>query len=213
MNVLLGIIGHSPVLENYPLGPILMKNLEGRHWDEINIDIENMTWSPIHVVQRLQDLNLKYDRAILVGVSAKCNYPGKVWSYKWTGGFIPEVKVQERIYEGVTGVVSLDNTLVIGDYFKIWPEEIFTVEVEMHPDTFGEIVIAEDLGDSRKEKLKKLIGFDPVETRDSIENIAYMLGCFGNNAFPDILEKKAQDIHHPELFIQNSFITKSPTLN
>ena len=39
MNVLLGIVGHSPVLDDYPLGPQLMKNLEGRDWDEINIKI------------------------------------------------------------------------------------------------------------------------------------------------------------------------------
>ncbi len=213
MNVLLGIVGHSPVLDDYPLGPQLMKNLEGRDWDEINIKIENMTWSPIHVTQRLQDEKLKFDRAVLVGISSECNLPGKVLSYKWEGGIIPEVKIQERIYEGVTGVVSLENTLIIGDYFKIWPDEIFTVEVDMYPDTFGELVMLDNLGSSRKKELKEIIGFDPIETRDSIENAAYMLGCFGRNASSDILEKKAQDVPHPELFIKNSFSNSTTTIN
>ena len=69
MNVLLGIIGHSPVLDNYPLGPQLMKKLEERDWDEVNVKIENMTWSPIHVVQRLQDEKIKFEQAVLIGVN------------------------------------------------------------------------------------------------------------------------------------------------
>lgn len=213
MNVLLGIVGHSPVLEDYPLGPKLMKNLEGKDWNEINISIENMTWSPIHVIQRLQEVKIKYDRAVLVGMSSKNNYTGKVSSYKWEGGVVSEDKIQERIYEGVTGIVSLDNTLIIGDYFKIWPHEIYIVEVEMHPDTFGDIVIADSRGDTSNKEIEKIIGFDPIITRDLIEAAAYMLARFGKSSFPEILIKKAEDIQHPELFIQNSFATTSNTIN
>ena len=213
MNVLLGIIGHSPILDNYPLGPQLMKKLEERDWDEVNVKIENMTWSPIHVVQRLQDEKIKFEHAVLIGVSSKCDFPGKVSSYKWKGGKLPEVKIQERIYEGVTGVVSLENTLIIGDYFKVWPDKTFTVEVEMYPDTFGELVMSDNLKSSNKKELKKIIGFDPIKTRDLIENAAYMLGCFGSNAFPEIPEKKAQDIPHPELFTKYSFSKPSTIIN
>ena len=64
------------------------------------------------------------------------------------------LKLQDRIYEGVTGVVSLENTLVIGDYFKVWPNEVFTVEIDLPGDTFGEIVMAENIGLKSEANLK-----------------------------------------------------------
>ena len=65
----------------------------------------------------------------------------------------------------------------------------------------------------KKKELKKIIGFDPIKTRDLIENAAYMLGCFGSNAFPEIPEKKAQDIPHTELFTKYSFSKPSTIIN
>ena len=54
--------------------------------------------------------------------------------------------MQERIYEAVTGVVDLENTLIIGSHFKVWPDDVFGVEVDLPADTFGNMVIADSLG-------------------------------------------------------------------
>ena len=40
--------------------------------------------------------------------------------------------------DAATGVISIDNLLVIGEYFKIWPEELFVVDVEPGPEQAGE---------------------------------------------------------------------------
>ena len=53
--VLIGIVGFTPVLDSYPLGPKLMSALEARLADHSGVIIENMTWSPIHVVHRDRD--------------------------------------------------------------------------------------------------------------------------------------------------------------
>ena len=53
--VLIGIVGFSPVIDSYPLGPKLMDSLNARLADHPEVAVENMTWSPIHVVQRFQD--------------------------------------------------------------------------------------------------------------------------------------------------------------
>ena len=58
--ILIGIVGYSPVLDSYPLGPNLMNNLKERDWANINVDVQNMTWSPIHVTQRLQENKLEF---------------------------------------------------------------------------------------------------------------------------------------------------------
>ena len=126
-----------------------MNNLNERDWANMHVDVQNMTWSPIHVTQRLQENKLEFDRVVLVGSKTISTQPGKVECYKWESKEVDEIKIQERIFEGVTGVVSLDNTLVIGDYFKIWPEEVFTVEVDLPGEAFGDIVIAEYQGNPK----------------------------------------------------------------
>ena len=173
MRALIGIVGHSPILDRYPLGPLLMQDLQSRDWGTMIVDIENMTWSPIHVTQRLQDQQNSYDRTVLIGSSAGCLKPGNVVTYRWLGGEMSTLKLQERVYEGVTGVVSLDNTLVIGDYFKVWSDEVFTVEIDLPEDTFGEIVMAENIGLESEANLPEILGFDPDASRKRIADLAY----------------------------------------
>ena len=173
--ILIGIVGYSPVLDSYPLGPNLMNNLKERDWANINVDVQNMTWSPIHITQRLQENKLEFDRVVLVGSKTISTNPGRVESYKWKSKKVDEIKIQERIFEGVTGVVSLENTLVIGDYFKIWPKEVFTVEVDLPGEVFGDIVIAENQGKSKNTDLIEILKFDPEKVIEEIELQTYLV--------------------------------------
>ena len=185
--ILIGIVGYSPVLDSYPLGPNLMNNLKERDWANINVDIQNMTWSPIHITQRLQENKLEFDRVVLVGSKTISTNPGRVESYKWKSKKVDEIKIQERIFEGVTGVVSLENTLVIGDYFKIWPKEVFTVEVDLPGEVFGDIVIAENQGKSKNTDLIEILKFDPEKVIEEIELQTYLVSScnFEQEYFPE----------------------------
>ena len=145
--VLIGIVGFSPVIDSYPLGPKLMDSLNARLADHPDIAVENMTWSPIHVVQRFQDEGaVRPRRLVLVGVAAVSIAPGRVRGFRWTGGAVPGAAMQERIYEAVTGVVDIENTLIIGSHFQVWPDEVYCVEVDLPADTFGNMVIADSRG-------------------------------------------------------------------
>lgn len=142
--VLIGIVGYSPVIDSYPLGPKLMDELKARLENRHDIAVENMTWSPIHVVQRFQDQGaIRPRRVVLIGAAAVSVAPGRVRGFRWTGGNVSGAAMQERIYEAVTGVVDLENTLIIGTHFKVWPDEIYSVEVDLPADTFGNMVIAD----------------------------------------------------------------------
>ena len=144
--VLIGIVGYSPVIDAYPLGPTLMAALQGKVAGRDDVMVENMTWGPIHVVQRFQDEGaVRPRRVVLIGAAATSRVPGRVRAFRWTGGDLPAAAMQERIYEAVTGVVDIENTLVIGSHFKVWPDEIFSVEVDLPADTFGNMVIADSL--------------------------------------------------------------------
>ena len=205
MRVLIGIVGHSPILDSYPLGPLLMQDLQNRDWGTMIVDIENMTWSPIHVTQRLQDQQTSYDRTVLIGSSAGCLRPGNVVAYRWLGGEMSTLKLQERVYEGVTGVVSLDNTLVIGDYFKVWSSEIFTVEIDLPVDTFGEIVMAENIGLESEANLREILGFDPDMARKRIADLACCAAQHGATGMEKILDKSVNDLVDSELFTKYEF--------
>ena len=209
--ILIGIVGYSPVLDSYPLGPNLMNNLKERDWANINVDIQNMTWSPIHITQRLQENKLEFDRVVLVGSKTISTNPGRVESYKWKSKKVDEIKIQERIFEGVTGVVSLENTLVIGDYFKIWPKEVFTVEVDLPGEVFGDIVIAENQGKSKNTDLIEILKFDPEKVIEEIELQTYLVSScnFEQEYFP---EKNPDTILEPEIFSKYRFETQN-TLN
>lgn len=191
--VMVGIVGYSAVVESYPLGPKLLEELEEIFGDDPNVLLENFTWSPVHIVQRLQGGEMtRPDRIVLVGLAAGSIRPGTVTAHRWIGGTQPEVKVQERIYEAVTGIVDLENTLMIGSYFKVWPDECLTVEADLAPDTFGRLVMAENKKQDSEEELTNDLGYSPIAVRAQLVEAVRQLVLDGTKATGvRIVEKNA----------------------
>jgi hypothetical protein len=122
---------------------------------------------------------------VLVGAADVCIEPGRITPWHWRGGSLPPAVLQERIYEAVTGIVSLDNTLVIGEHFRVWPKEVMTVEIEMGPQTFGEIVMAEAEGAADRASLLARLGFDPFAAGARLARLALLCACDGPAADVD----------------------------
>ena len=174
--VMVGIVGYSAVVESYPLGPKLLEELENIFGDNPNVILENFTWSPVHIVQRLQGGEMtRPDRIVLVGLAAGSSKPGTVAVHRWVGGTQPEAKVQERIYEAMTGIVDLENTLMIGSYFNVWPDECLTVEADLAPDTFGRLVMAENKNRDSEDELSRDLGYSPFAVRAQMVEAVRML--------------------------------------
>lgn len=198
LRVLIGVVGFSPLIEAFPLGPGLMRRLEAGPWPDVDAAIENMTWSPIHIVQRFQDGSLAADRLVLIGAADVCREPGRIACYRWQGGSLPPAALQERVYEAVTGIVCLDNTLLIGEHFAVWPREVFTVELDMWPQTFGEIVMAEAEGAADRASLLTRLGFDPIAAAEQLARLAIRCATGGLRAGVDLLPKSATTVApHP----------------
>ena len=102
-----------------------------------------MNWSPIAIVQDFQAQSVRYDRIILVAAVDRGLQAGTISCRRWLGGKLAHPAIQDRIFEAVTGIISLDNLLVIGEHFKIWPEELLTVEVQLEDTGFGDFVLSE----------------------------------------------------------------------
>lgn len=144
--VLIGVVGCYPFLRDYPLGPDFMQGLQNLPWPEGGVAIREMNWGPIAIIQDMQEMQaqmISYDRVVLVSAAARGRAAGSIGCRRWLGGAFDPLAVQQRVYEGVTGVISLDNLLVIGDYFKVWPDEVVTVEIELPQGHVGDLVLAE----------------------------------------------------------------------
>ena len=140
--ILIGIVGYYQFIRGYPLGPELMERLQAGPWPDA-VDIKEMNWGPIAIVQDFQASSEKYDRVILVGAVDRGLATGTVTCRRWAGGVLDTMAVQRRVFEAVTGVISLDNLLIIGAHFGVWPDQVVTVEVQFSETSLSDYVLNE----------------------------------------------------------------------
>lgn len=142
MPTVIGIVGYYGFVRGYPLGPELMERLQALAWPD-GVEIREMNWGPVAIVQDFQAQQRKPERVVLVGALDRGLAVGTVSCRRWAGGTLALDAVQRRMFEAVTGVISLDNLLVIGAHFGVWPEETFSVELQWPDSGLGDLVLGE----------------------------------------------------------------------
>ncbi len=133
--VLVGGVGYRN-LRDHSVGPLLIERLQSQDWPP-GVEIDDLSFGPIAFVQRLQDLE-PYDRIVFVGAVARGRVRGEVYRYRWDGILPDAEEIQARVAEAVTGVISLDNLLIIAGYFGVLPEEVVLVEIEPVVEEWGD---------------------------------------------------------------------------
>ncbi len=134
MRVLVGGVGYR-FLRDGAVGPFMSDRLAV---DASNgVEIEDLGYHPIGFTQNLQDRPI-YDRIVLVGAVARGREPGTVTSYRWDHALPSDKEIQERVSEAVTGVISLDNLLIVTQAFGAFPDDVRVVEVEPADEGWGE---------------------------------------------------------------------------
>ncbi len=137
MKVLIASVGYYN-LRDLSLGPLMLPQLQKLDWPA-HLEFDDFSFGPIAVMQRMQDRPGFFDRVVfLAGVGRGGREPGSIYCYRWKSASPSNEEVQQCVTEGVTGVVSLDNLLVIGEYFKVWPNEIVVIEVEPFSEEWGD---------------------------------------------------------------------------
>lgn len=159
--IVIGLVGYYQFIRGYPLGPELKERLENSNWHDSDIEIKEMNWGPIAIVQDFQSNSIQYDRIVLVAAVDRKLQAGAITYRRWLGGKLENKVVQDRIFEAVTGVISLDNLLVIGEHFKIWPKELITIEVQLADSSFGDFVLSE-LQSNQKLNEAGIVGDTPL---------------------------------------------------
>jgi hydrogenase maturation protease len=133
-------------LRDHSVGVEVADRLEVEVWPD-GVVVEDLSYNPIAVIQRLEDepADRRFERAVVVAaVERRGRAPGAVTAYRWDGALPVDEEIQRAVTEAVTGVIALDNTLVVTRHFGALPDEVVVVEVEpaVHEfgDTFSDVV-------------------------------------------------------------------------
>jgi hydrogenase maturation protease len=135
--VFIGGIGY-PFLRDMSVGPVYVPQLKKQAWQSgVEIDDLNVG-GPIAAVHRFRELP-PYERVIIFGAMRREREIGGIYCYRWDEGLPDLLDIQDRVAEAVTGVISLDNLLIIGGYFTIWPPQgVVVIEIEPRDEEWGE---------------------------------------------------------------------------
>jgi hydrogenase maturation protease len=145
MRVIVAGVGYRN-LRDHSVGVAVADRLDTEAWPD-GIVVEDLSYNPIAVVQRLEDepMDRRFERAVVVAaVERSGRTPGTVAVYRWDGVLPVDEEIHRAVTEAVTGVIALDNTLVVTRHFGALPDEVVVVEIEpaVHEfgDTFSDLV-------------------------------------------------------------------------
>lgn len=157
--VLVSGIGYSN-LSDMSFGRVLLAELERIEWPP-HVRVEDLNFGPVMIYQWFEESPVKFDRAIFVHAAKRGREPGTLEVYEWPQELPDEAEIQSRIEEAVTGVISLDNLLIICKHFGVLPREVTIVEIEPETETWGQefspavaAQVAEALEIVRREAMK-----------------------------------------------------------
>ena len=134
MRVLVGGVGYRFLRDN-SIGPYMSDLLAER--TNGDIEVEDLSYHPVGLTQNLQERE-PYDRLVLVAAVNRGREPGTVEAYRWDGELPSREEIQERVSEAVTGVISLDNLLIVCGALGGLPDDVRVVEVEPADEGWGE---------------------------------------------------------------------------
>lgn len=135
MNVLVSGIGYSN-LSDMSFGRVLLTQLAEMSWPE-HVHVEDLNFGPIMILQWLEASPVKYDKLVLVNAAQRGRSPGTLEAYAWAGELPSEAEIQARIEEAVTGVIDMENMLIICKHFGELPAEVMIIEVEPVNENWG----------------------------------------------------------------------------
>ena len=135
MTVLVGGLGYRN-LRDHSAGIAVSDTLMEREWPE-GICVEDVSYNPVALVEHLKEE--RFDRMVIVAaVERPGRSPGEVTAYRWDGQLPSSELIQAAVVDAVTGVIYLDNTLIVIRHFGGLPAETAVVEIEPEVHEFGE---------------------------------------------------------------------------
>ena len=136
MRTLIAGVGYSN-LSDLSIGPIVVPLLRQEEWP-VQIEIDDLSYGPIAVAQTFEEASPSYQRLVLISGADRGEKAANLRCYRWHGVLPPADEVQARVVEAVTGVIDLDNLLIVLQQFGALPREVFIIEIQPEVMDFGE---------------------------------------------------------------------------
>lgn len=133
---LIGGVGYH-FLRDFSVGPWLVERLCEERWPD-GVAVEDLSYDPVKIAHRLAGETPPFARLVVVGAARRGRRAGSVATYRWDGVLPDPERIQDRVSEAVTGVIDLDNLLVVLRAFGAAPGEVFVVEIEPAVEAMGE---------------------------------------------------------------------------
>jgi len=202
--VIIGTIGCYPFVRGYPLGSVFLQRLQAPPWPE-DMAVREMSWGPVAVVQEMQALSRLPERVVLVTAVDRGQTVSSVHCRRWMGGTMGEQELQARMFEGVTGVVHVDNLLAIGEHFRIWPDEVLTVEVQLPYANVGDYLLEEleTTGGEATAVGELPLSYEMERVVTRLVTLSRRAALEGARGLPDLLPLHAGDLTPVTQFCHN----------
>lgn len=138
MRALIGGVGY-PDLADISVSWRVVAALERRALPP-GVTAEDISYNPVAVAQRLDDEPAGDRFAVVVVVSAvrRGRRPGTVTAYRWDGVLPDPREVHGAVTDAVTGIIHLDNTLIVTRHLRALPPRVAVIEIEPLIEAFGE---------------------------------------------------------------------------
>lgn len=134
---LIGTVGYH-ILGNHSMPPMLFHHLQEMTWPD-HVKVDELNWGPVAVVQMFEAEQPAFEKVIILcGIERNDRDIGQIDVFQWLGKLPDEEQIQACVGDAATGVISVENLLVIGEYFKVWKDEVYLVDVEPGPEVAGE---------------------------------------------------------------------------
>ncbi len=124
-------------LSDLSFGSVLAERMKAMEWPE-DVWVEDFGWGPISILHWFEESpGKKFERAIFAGAIERGREPGNLYTYAWLADKPDPEVVQERISEALTGVISLENLLIIAHHFEALPADTTVIELEPVEQEWG----------------------------------------------------------------------------
>ena len=134
--ILIAGVGYQH-LSDLSFGSILAERMKPMEWPE-DVVVEDFGWGPISILHWFEESpGKKFGRAIFAGAIERGREPGNLYTYAWLADKPDPEVVQERISEALTGVISLENLLIIAHHFDVLPPDTTVIEMEPAEQKWG----------------------------------------------------------------------------
>jgi len=140
MRAVIGGVGYRN-LRDHSLGIVMSDELEALARPPA-LEVEDLCYGPVAVAQWFLDeaRTAPITRAVFITAIAREDGrpPGTISAYRWNHALPSDDEIQRCVVDAVTGVILLDNTLVVVEWMGALPRETIVIEVQPLEHAFGD---------------------------------------------------------------------------